>query len=588
MVFNPISNARFGHPVHKVGGGHARKAETGHLDKRSNCAGGGFYKNPTTNQTVSTSSPVNVAWDNSCLSPSPKLVDLYLYAPGLNDSLIQAFNGADYAHGSMEMTLNPSWWGNASSVSLQLAIVPHGTPGFMTSIATGPIWTATYNSSDPNAHPKSGNASGSGGIIQEVKNIFAKLPGGSVAAAVILPLLAATIAILLYVRHQRKKRAEKSKRFSQAIDQRMSTISTDWRSISGAGANAAIRASMVDSSAYGRPASFMSSVSSGQAGVGAHFDNLETAEQEVPQLNQLRASRLSSVGQAERTSRTISFAADARPSIETTHTRRTGGTGSNRPYQTRSFHQAQNFDSDEEDADLQLSPRQSQGPTVFSNAEIEARASVGDEDLRREMLQMPAVSLMRTGRHNAGPSNELILPAPILRNASPGALAVPSPTLQPTSPIPPSHLAATSAPMNPALSPDDLLRAYAAGRAANVQPGSTLGAGAQTITGGNKANTGMRILYAPSESPMISSPPPTSAPMTLTNSISPAISSLAVPSPALTPNQLDNNPFRKSMAARSTYTLSQYSGSYADDFDPEDAYSGHLDEYGNDGGGYAR
>ncbi len=93
-------NARFGHAVHRPAN-HARKAEVHHVVKRSDCSTGGFYKSPTANQTVSTSKPVNVAWDNTCLNPAPKLVDIYLYAPGHNASLIQAFNGADYAHGSM-------------------------------------------------------------------------------------------------------------------------------------------------------------------------------------------------------------------------------------------------------------------------------------------------------------------------------------------------------------------------------------------------------------------------------------------------------------------------------------------------------
>ena len=95
---------RFGHAIHKAVY-RPHKAEVNHLAKRSSsgCSTGGFYKSPTANQTVSTSNPVNVAWDNTCLDPAPKLVDIYLYAPGHNASLIQAFNGADYAHGSMDV-----------------------------------------------------------------------------------------------------------------------------------------------------------------------------------------------------------------------------------------------------------------------------------------------------------------------------------------------------------------------------------------------------------------------------------------------------------------------------------------------------
>src|SRR5260370_39706207 len=187
------------------------------------------------------------------------------------------------------MTINPAWWDNNATINLQLTIVSHGTPSFMTSIPAGPIFVATYNSSDPNASPKS--SSSKGGIIQDVKNILRGSPGGSIAAAVIIPILIIAVATFYYIRYQRMKRAEKSKRFSQVVDQRMSTISTDWRSISGAGANAAIRASMtVDSSAYGRPASFLSTTESGQAGIGSRFNNMDLTEQDVPRMSQLRGS----------------------------------------------------------------------------------------------------------------------------------------------------------------------------------------------------------------------------------------------------------------------------------------------------------
>ena len=65
-------------------------------------------------------------------------------------------------------------------------------------------------------------------------------------------------------------------RFSQAIDNRMSTISTDWKAMSGAGANAAIRHSMAisgnraSSFSFGaiRPQSTYTT-DDGQASVGA-------------------------------------------------------------------------------------------------------------------------------------------------------------------------------------------------------------------------------------------------------------------------------------------------------------------------------
>lgn len=52
--------------------------------------------------------PVTISWDNQCLSPAPKYVDIYLYAPSNNDSMIQAFDSADYSKGSMSVRLGSS------------------------------------------------------------------------------------------------------------------------------------------------------------------------------------------------------------------------------------------------------------------------------------------------------------------------------------------------------------------------------------------------------------------------------------------------------------------------------------------------
>jgi hypothetical protein len=68
----------------------------------SACASGGFYLSPTVGQTVNTTHPTLISWNPTCLDPAPQYVDIYLYAPAKNDTLIQAYNGADYKHGSME------------------------------------------------------------------------------------------------------------------------------------------------------------------------------------------------------------------------------------------------------------------------------------------------------------------------------------------------------------------------------------------------------------------------------------------------------------------------------------------------------
>ena len=37
------------------------------------------------------------------MNPAPQYVDLYLYAPSKNNSMIQAFGQADFTHGSLQV-----------------------------------------------------------------------------------------------------------------------------------------------------------------------------------------------------------------------------------------------------------------------------------------------------------------------------------------------------------------------------------------------------------------------------------------------------------------------------------------------------
>jgi len=125
------------------------------------------------------------------------------------------------------------------------------------------------------------------------------------------------------------------------------------------------------------------------------------------------------------------------------------------------------------------------------------------------------MTLMRTGHQNdKNGLGELVIPPSILRNSvaqstsSGGSrgTTVPPPILRTNTPM------GMMAPTN-ALSPDDMLKAYAAGRSTGT-PSAPIG-----------QNNGMRVLYSPAS-----------------------------------PATVDTNPFRKSMASRSEYTNSMYSG----------------------------
>lgn len=462
--------------------------------------------------------------------------------------------------GISQTTLNPNWWGLDSSVQLQLQIVKHGDNQFMSSTVVGPVWTATYDSSAAGAAKPSSETPS---IAQRVKNIFHNLSGGQIAAAVILPLLAiAGIVALFYIRQQRKKAEQKTHRFSKAIDQRMSTISTDWRSMSGAGANAAIRKSMaMRDSIVGdgeRPGSMFN-----QAGIGA----IRTSEEKVPQMEEMAYSRASVFESGERISR-ISFAPDTRLSTysEKENPRLPSAI---RGLNARSFHQGHtSLDDDRpEDVnrDLNMSPTQTAGPNILHPGEIVARASTeNDAAFQREVLQMPAMTLMRTG---GAPDSEFVLPpvssAPAAATPTYGdpLPALPSPAFQPNTPTTPMTglMPAMNSPTGPGLSPDALLRAYAAGR--------------PLASPATPANGGMRMLYQNEPT----TPVTPQYPQIQQFPASPTISNSTTLAPA------DNNPFRKSMAGRgSMYTESMYS---AGAYDDEAAYdtSGHH-AYEHDGG----
>lgn len=290
------------------------------------CATGGFYKSPTSGQTISSSDALNITWDPTCMSTTA--VDIYLLAPSASNSRLHLWETVDFAPGSYQTTLKPKWWNSTASVNLQLAIVESGTPLFMATLPAAPVFTATYTAPTSGQVSADADTSIPDSATQLVDNVpkSTQLSKGKIAAAVIMPLLIVAVIIAgIYIKLNRKKSKEERKRFSQVVDKRMSTMSTDWKPISAAGAQAAIRSSMaVDgsdrSSAFSfgaiRPSSTVA-LESGQAGVGAQglasHGGIDTT---TPQMSQLRSGpRINTVSSGERVSR-VSFAADTRPSGE--------------------------------------------------------------------------------------------------------------------------------------------------------------------------------------------------------------------------------------------------------------------------------
>ena len=361
----------------------------------SACQTGGFYTNPTKGQSISATSPLNISWDTTCLSTST--VDIYLYAPSSQTSLIHLWEKVGYAAGHYTATLQPSWWNGSSSENMQLTIIESGTPVAMNPLPSGPIFTVTYSGS-----PTSPSGTTGSGITDVSELETKKGPSkGGIAAAVILPLLFVAICIAAWLKFSRAKTSEKSKRWSEAIDKRMSTISTDWKSMSAAGANAAIRNSMVgnrsSSFSFGaiRPSSQFSA-DAGAAGIGSKglymHDNGDPfgRNDEKPQMSQLRSGPrpphplVNSTG--ERVSR-ISFAADTRPSIDRRSVAsRAFHTGFVPPVPTRRDSGMSTLD--DFDAANAMSPTQTQGALTLDPEDISAKVSGVEEGID----VMPALS----------------------------------------------------------------------------------------------------------------------------------------------------------------------------------------------------
>jgi hypothetical protein len=482
-------------------------ALSNHNTKRqdASCQTGGFYTNPTNGQSLDATAPLNISWDTTCLSTST--VDIYLYAPGSQNSLIHQWNNVGYAAGHYMATLQPSWWNGSASENMQFTIIQSGTLVAMNPLPAGPIFTATYSGSPTSSSGTTGSEITDVGSLETKKG----LSKGGIAAAIIFPLLIVTLCIAVWVRFSRAKAGEKSKRWSEAIDKRMSTISTDWKSMSAAGANAAIRNSMAGNRAssfsFGaiRPSSQFSvdadTAGSGSKGLYMHDNNdLFGTNGEKPQMSQLRSDPRPSVnGTGERVSR-VSFAADTRPSIDRKSiASRAFHTGFVPPVPPRRDSGMSTLD--DLDAANAMSPTQTQGALTLDPEDINAKVSGVEEGVD----VMPALSMMRTGVHHtefdadaeeaAQNDDDWIIP-----RAPPAAL--PTPPL-PTAQISPSKSLMMDMQPMPAnvMSPDEMLRAYATRRVTS-SPGTP--APAFPAPAVNYNGNGMRTLYSPvTPGPMI-------------------------------------------------------------------------------------
>ena len=365
------------------------------------CSNGGFVA-PSLGQTVDSLKPLNISWDTTCLE-NVQTIDIVLSAPGNANPLMQGWQGVPFASGYHVVELLPRKWNDSASQQLQLNLYQSGTPSFMSPLPAGPVFTATYSAPSSGSVPAAADMSLENGKTSAAASSSSH---GKTAAAVLFPLLIVIAAIVTYIRIKRRRGREKRKRWSEMVDKRMSTISTDWKSMSPAGAQAAIRQSMAISSrnsafSFGaiRPPSMVADPTSPDMAQirrpGTGLRNAALAEaiasgERVSRVSFADTARVSRVSFADtaRVSR-VSFAADPRPS---TDSRRTVGT----TRASRAFHSAYTppvpslpaayspkekvQENNPEDVDVRLSPRQTAGPLTLSPEDIRARIQNGNDE----------------------------------------------------------------------------------------------------------------------------------------------------------------------------------------------------------------
>jgi hypothetical protein len=434
--------------------------------------------------TVSSANPLNISWDTSCL-PNTPAVDIYLIAPGLADSRIHEWQNVNYGLGSYQPTLAPSWWNATSSVQLQLSIVTSGSQPFLSPFPAGPVFTATYTAPTSGSTPADANPNNPDAVTYvnnfPTNNSSSK---GKIAAGVLVPLLFIALGIFIYVKISRAKGKEKHRRFSVAVDKRMSTISSDWKSITTAGATAAIRNSIAVGSIGNRSSAFTFGAIRPASTMAVEGDSASAEKQSID-ISQLRPSiRASAFG--ERVSR-VSFAADIRPSMESRRT--TATSRAFRSSRASSFvpplpipvYPVQNDAGD-------ISPTQTVGALSLTPEDIKARMEGNDTaESNYDVDEVwPSLSMMRTGNEQETGDDYLLSQRQSVDFPMPPFPVHPAPTVtSPTSGM-------MTVPDN-VMSPDEMLRAYAT-RKIISPPTSPIAFPARTLSYNGPS---MRTLYTP-------------------------------------------------------------------------------------------
>lgn len=469
---------------------------------------------PSANQSLLSSSQVNITWNTACLNGT-KAVDIYLYAPNSKtDSVIQTWTNVDYSSGHYNASLNPAWWNNTSPVALQLAVNDANNPPWMATaqFPAGPIFTVTVDaSSSPSTAATNASANG----ITQVNNVpsASKAPSkGGIAAAVIMTLLAVAVLAGGYVWYARRRRAKQSEQFSEKVDRRMSVVSNAWNPMSNAGFSA------WRSSFWGKPEE-VAAASGGAAGAGGMAGRgamMQETNPGAPIARPRPGSRAANANPGARVSR-VSFASDSgsgrRSAIFINAGQSVEEVIPPLPALPHMHNIYGSHTGSSNGSDGQMTPSQAYGPEEVNVDDITARLSNPGDDGAAYDDVSPALNMMLhdqftrmqdaeeehqqyyqseyvDGQYVATPTQRANFPVPPTpsynprpanarqRSSPPSSFHDPaSPTARALSPPPAvmsptqTHMHTGSGSMNamPAaqMTPDDMLRAYAESRVAS-------------------------------------------------------------------------------------------------------------------------
>ena len=430
-----------------------------------------LYKAPSIGQSVDLMQPIEFAWDSSCIDH--KLVDIYLYAPGANNARIHFWQSVANRRSKISLDIEPRWWNATNPQNLQLAMVPAGEMAYKSPYLRGaPVFSGTFTTPE-GPLPAKLDPSRPASVITQINDAAnpGPTPGGK-AAAVIIPLLFLALCGFGYIKWKRIKESKKSKTFKEQVDRRMSTMSTDWKSVTPAGATAAIRNSIAVGS-RNSSFSFGALRASTYAVEGDETDESKSTSHMRTGVGLRNAP--GAAGNGERVSR-ISFAPDTRVSRVSFAESGRPSTDSKR---ARPFHEghvppvpalpdsALN-EKEDQDSEGAMSPRQTHGPMSLSTEDIRSRIGTGSKHQKNDTNGgkdmddvLPALSMMRSGNDPTKEDDFLFTQQPAAAPALPPK-AVTSPKQVPSqlsSPV------MSTIPMQPmpanVMSPDEMLRAYA-------------------------------------------------------------------------------------------------------------------------------